>query len=96
MSGGLDCDIGERNVPNRSCGSSRLGLKELKLTLHTATVVLPGTLEIVVHLLYVRHQIGEVGAFNSKSLVLPDKANLNALQGLRVSRGLEHCMVDSN
>ena len=62
MSGGLDCGMGERNVPNRSCGNSRLVLKELKLTLHTATVVLPGTLEIVVHLLYVGHQVSEVSS----------------------------------
>ena len=73
-----------------------LVLEQLQLTLEATPIILAGALEVVVHLLYVRHQIGEVGAFNSESLVLLDKANLNALQWLRVSPEFGHCKVDSN
>ena len=73
-----------------------LVLEQLQLTLEATSIILAGALEIIVHLLYVGHQIGEMGALNGKSLVLLDKANLDALHGLRVSRGFGHCKVNSN
>ena len=72
-----------------------LVLEQLQLTLEATSIILAGALEVVVHLLYVRHQIGQVGAFNSESLVLLDKANLNALHGFRVSRAVGHCKINS-
>ena len=57
----------------------RLVLEQLQLTFETSAVILTRTLEVVVHLLDIGHEVGQVRALHCKSLVLLDKPGLDAL-----------------
>jgi hypothetical protein len=57
----------------------RLVFEELNLTLKPASVILTRALNVIVHLLNVRHEIGQMGTLHRQRLIFFDKAALHTL-----------------
>lgn len=59
---------------------SQLIPQQLKLIFQTTAIILPSSLQVIVHLLNVSHKIGKMRSFHCETLVFLNETSLDALK----------------
>ena len=72
--------------------NARLVLKHCGLVLEASPVIFTRLLQVLMHPLYVGHEIRELGTLDGQSLVLFDKTSLHSLEASQRSEHKIQCL----